>query len=252
MNDNTKESFDSGDFALNVQNLIETFVNFGDELSGLNDIDDKFFAPYGAISTPVVGKNLIEIWQTHIENDLSDFITAYNSWIDMVKAEGRLREDFQRESVDLFAKAQKTAKEMEDAMRNPDFVEGMGDLLNTGTDSTTDPTISLSGMTEEQLNAKKMLTTSQQTEVERLFENGGDITKLTPEQQNYLEALKALFTRELGVYGFETNNGETVKLDGEFLTELLETPGQTKDEMIETVQNYLEGVADKITDGAKK
>ncbi len=232
------EAFTIDDFASGVSQLMTTFVNFGDELTALNDIDDQFFSAGGAVNSPKLGANLKQIWQEAIENDLGEFITGYNSWVAMAKAEGTLREDFQHEELDLFAKAQANLESMTSGLTP---IPGMGDGLNpTGAESTDDP-ISLSGLTEEEATAGDRLTYTQRLAVEQAFEGNGDTSNFNETQQLYLNSLNAYYLRDVVANGF-TLNGANFEIDTDTLQSLLtETKGMTQDEMTGLLTNTIMG-----------
>ena len=198
-----EEMYNASEFSGVTNTLIQDFINYGDELSSLNGLNEKFFCGKpSAINSPVLGKNLFDLWEDNIKENLGSFIDAYNGWIEQLKAEGKVLEDYTRNQVDLFSKAELA----EDAFNNK--ISDMQTINSTGNEQPLSSSIvGVPGLSTEETTTWSKASNSEIKTVENMFNKGIDINRITDTKQKTLYGVvgaKYVQDKKIEL----TNNGE--------------------------------------------
>ncbi len=174
--------YSASEFSSASNTLIQDFINYGDELTSLKDINEKFFSGKpSAINSPVLGKNLFELWENNIEKDLGSFTEAYNNWITQLQAEGRVLEDFTRNQTDLFSKA----GEAEDAFNNQ-LSDAQTITSGNPEQAMASSIVDVPGLSYEETQAWSGATSKDIQSVEKMFNRGINIDRITDSKQKLL------------------------------------------------------------------
>jgi len=190
--------YDASEFSSASNTLIQDFINYGDELTSLNDINEKFFSGKpSAINSPVLGKSLFELWENNIKKDLGSFSEAYNNWITQLQAEGRVLEDYTRNQTDLYAKAGEA-----EAAFNNQIIDSKTIKSGSPEQGLASSIVDLPGLSYEETEAWSEANALDIQNVEKMFNKGINIDRITDSKQKLI----------YGVVGSKYINNKSIEL----------------------------------------